>query len=190
MYVIDQVISEVQLKSKETRLCKYREVYKYIRYQHSIRKRGVEMTNNGYIIVFVKIFAAIVSAIAYTLYSSWKIYTPIAERLPDTDYFSFSGLFAINFAPNFIIFIILGVILSPMIDRFIYKKFGLKGFKGVLTILLAYLLLGVGGGALVSIFFYKMNFVYHYMVVSMCCVLIFLFFQTVFQFFLYRMVKH
>lgn len=148
------------------------------------------MTSNGYIIVFVKIFAAIVSAFAFTLYTSWKIYTPVAERLPDTDYSSFSGLFAINFAPNFIIFIILGVILSPMIDRFMYKKIGLKGVKGILTILLAYLLLGVGGGALVSIFFYKIHFVYHYIVVSMCSVLIFLFFQTVFQFFLYKMVKH
>ncbi|KOR89581.1 hypothetical protein [Paenibacillus solani] len=148
------------------------------------------MTYNGHIIVFVKIFAAIVSAIAFTLYSSWKIYTPVAERLPDTDYSSFSGLFAINFAPNFVIFIILGVILSPMIDRFIYKKFGLRGIKAILTILLAYLLLGVGGGALVSIFFYKFHFVYHYIVVSLCSVLIFLFFQTVFQIFLYKMVKH
>ncbi|MGG3279219.1 hypothetical protein [Paenibacillus solani] len=147
------------------------------------------MTNNGYIIVFVKIFAAIVSAIAYTLYSSWKIYTPLAERLPGTDYSSFSSLFAINFAPIFIIFIILGVILSPMIDRFIYKKFGLKGIRGILTILVAYLLLGVGGGAIVSIFFYKIHFIYHYILVSMCSVLIFLFFQTVFQFFLYKMVK-
>lgn len=90
--------------------------------------------------------AALLSVIAYTLFSSWRIYTPISERVPYVDYSSYSGIFAFNFVPNFFIFIILGLILSPMIDSAIYKRFNLKGIKGVLTIISAYLLLGVVSG--------------------------------------------
>lgn len=137
----------------------------------------------------MKIIAAIVSAIAATLYASWIIYTPINERLPHINYYSYSGIFAVNFVPNFFVFIIVGVILSPVIDSIVYKRFKLKGVKGLLTIILAYLLLGVVSGVMISIFFLRIHFISYYLSVSIFSAMIFLFFQTLLQFFFYRRRK-
>ncbi|NEU31234.1 hypothetical protein GN156_10625 [bacterium LRH843] len=140
------------------------------------------MPINGYKNVFIKIVSAIVSAITFSLYSSWIIYTPVSERLSEVGYHSFSGIFAVNFVPNFFVFIILGVILSPLIDRIIFRKFNLNGIKGILTIVLSYLLLGVVSGLLASIFFFNL----YYILVSILGAILFLFFQTVFHFVLFR----
>ncbi|MGO4888011.1 hypothetical protein ACJ2A9_09660 [Anaerobacillus sp. MEB173] len=74
------------------------------------------MLYKGYKFVFIKIIVAIVSAVAFSLYLSWGAYTPVAERIPNVGYYSFSGLFAFNFVPNFFIFLIIGVSLSSVID--------------------------------------------------------------------------
>ncbi|KAB2336274.1 hypothetical protein F7731_12345 [Cytobacillus depressus] len=147
------------------------------------------MSYTGYKLIFIKIIAAIVSAVAFSFGGAWQTYTPISERLPDIGYYSFSGLFAINFVPSFFIFIILGVILSPVIDSMIIKKFNLKGIKGILTMVLAYLLLGVVSGVIFSIFFFRIDFIINYIFISILGAMIFLFFQTVFQFGFYKLAK-
>lgn len=141
----------------------------------------------GFKYMFIKIIAAIVSIIALSLYGSWKTYTPVSERLSNVDYLSFSGIFAFNFVPIFFIFIILGVILSPLMDSIISKKFNLKGIKGLLTVVLAYLLLGVGSGIIISVFFFRLDFMINYISVSIICAMIFLFFQIVFQLFFFKL---
>jgi len=142
------------------------------------------MTINGYKKVFVKIISSIISAIIFSMYGSWKIYTPVSERLSDIEYQSYSGLFAFNFVPNFFIFIILGAILSPMMDNIIFKTFNLNGIKGVLPIVGAYILLGIFNGIIISILF-RHDYSIYYILVSVLGALIFLFFQMVFQFVLF-----
>ncbi|AOZ90775.1 hypothetical protein [Paenibacillus crassostreae] len=142
---------------------------------------------NGYKYIFIKIIAAIVSTIAFTLYGSWKTYTPLSERLYNVGYNSFSGLFAFNFVPFFFIFIILGVILSPMIDSIILSKFNIKGIKGILIIVLSYLFLGVISGIIISAFFFRLDGIINYISISIIGAMIFLFFQTLFQFLLFKL---
>lgn len=139
-----------------------------------------------YKFVFIKIMAAIISAIACTTYNSWTIYTPVSDRLTHTYYYSFMGIFAINFVPSFFIFMILGVILSPIVDSVIYRRFSVKGIKGILTIILAYLMLGMVGGMFVSLFFFKINFISYFIYVSMISAMVFLCVQSILQFCLYK----
>lgn len=139
-----------------------------------------------YKLVFVKIMAAIISAIASTAYNSWTIYTPVSDRLTHTYYYSFMGIFAINFVPSFFIFMILGVIVSPIVDSIIYRKFSVKGIKGILTIISAYLILGMVGGMFVSLFFFKINYISNFIYVSMVSAMVFLCVQSLLQFCLYK----
>ncbi len=120
--------------------------------------------------MFIKIISAVVSSIVLSLYG-------------------FSGSFAYNFAPNFFILIILGGILSPMADRMIYRKFKLKGIRGILTIILAYLVLGIINGVVTSFFFLSPNFVIYFIFISVISSMIFLFFQTIFQIGFYKIRK-
>lgn len=139
------------------------------------------MPFGSYKFMFIKIIAAIVSSIAFSLYRAWNIYTPVSERLSNVAYHSFSGIFAFNFVPNFFVFVILGVILSPMIDSIIFRKFRTKGIRGLLTVVVAYLMMGGVGGVLISLFFLSPHMMLKYISVSMRAAMIFLFFQIVFQ---------
>jgi hypothetical protein len=131
--------------------------------------------------VFIKIISAVFSAIVFTLFVSWNIYTPVSERLSNVGYHSFIELFAFNFVPNFFVFIIFGAILSPVIESVIFKKINLKGNKGLLKIVLTYILLGAICGIIVSALFFKFDFIINYIFISILGAIIFLFFQTVFQ---------
>lgn len=137
------------------------------------------MHSNSYKFMLIKCTAAIVSAIVFSLYSAWRVYTPVSERASDIGYHSFSVLFAFNFVPDFFIFIILGVILSPVMDSVILKSFNLKGFKGKMIIITAYLVLGIISGAIVTVFFLHTDFIFYYIFVSVTAAMIFLFFQIV-----------
>ncbi|KAB2336816.1 hypothetical protein F7731_10750 [Cytobacillus depressus] len=147
------------------------------------------MPLNGYKFVFVKIITAIVSAIVFSLASSWKGYTPISERGSDIGYYSFGGLFAFNFVPSIFTFFILGALLSPIVDGIVIKRFELKGIKGILTVIFAYVLLGVISGVLVSIFFLEIGFIFNFIFMAVVSSMIFLFFQTVLQFGLLKIAK-
>lgn len=142
-----------------------------------------------YKLIFIKIMAAMVSAIASTMYNSWTLYTPVSERLTNTYYSSYMGIFAINFVQNFFIFIILGVILSPLVDSIVHRRFSVKGIRGILTIIFAYLLLGVISGIVVSFFYMRINLLPYFVYVSVLSAMIFLCIQTVFQFCFYKLGK-
>ncbi|MCM3781885.1 hypothetical protein M3231_02760 [Neobacillus mesonae] len=143
----------------------------------------------GYKLHFNKTIAAIASAITSTLYSSWMIYTPVTERLPHIGYSSFSGIFAFNFVPLIFFFIVIGLMLSPLVDSVIYRRFDLKGIKGILTIALAYLILGALGGTILSIFFLGTDLILNHIITSILCVMLFLSFQTVIPFFFHKLIK-
>lgn len=131
--------------------------------------------------IFIKIVSAILSAIIFTLFVSWKIYTPVSERVPNVGYQSFIELFAFNFVPNFFIFIIFGAILSPVIEGLISKKFSLKEIKGVIEIVVTYILLGAICGIVVSALFFKFDYIINYIFISILGAMIYLFFQIAFQ---------
>lgn len=147
------------------------------------------MSLNGYKFIFVKIITAIVSAIVFSLASSWEGYTPISERASNIGYSSFGGLFAFNFVPSIFIFFILGAILSPIIDGIVIKRFELKGIKGILTVIFAYVLLGIISGVLLSIFFLEIGFTLNFIFMAVVSSMTFLFFQTVLQFGLLKIAK-
>lgn len=135
----------------------------------------------------VKSIAAVLSAVLYTLYVSWIMYTPESERLSNTAYSSYVGIFSFNFVPIFFIAIIMGPMLSPLMDRAIYKSFNLKGLGGMLIVISAYLMLGINVALLISFFFTGMRLVLSYIYMSLFISMIFLFIQTVFQFFVYKL---
>jgi hypothetical protein len=137
------------------------------------------MYSKGYKFILIKFIAAIVSAIVFSLYSSWRVYTPVPERAPDIGYHPFSVLFAFNVIPNFFIYIIMGLIMSPVIDSILMKNFRLKGTKGIITVIIAYLILGVIGGVVISLFFLRPDFMVFYISESMTAALIFLSVQSV-----------
>ncbi|UQZ32202.1 hypothetical protein C2I18_00725 [Paenibacillus sp. PK3_47] len=137
------------------------------------------MRSDGYRFMLIKFIAAIVSAIVFSLYNSWRVYTPVSERTMDVGYHSFSVLFAFNFVPDFFIFIIMGLILSPLFDSVILKRFSLNGMKGKFIIMTTYLILGVISGAIVTVFYLKTEFISYYILVSTTAAMIFLFFQIV-----------
>ena len=87
------------------------------------------MQRRGYKLTFIKIITAMVSSVIFSLYVSWRAYTPVANRIEDVYYYSFSGILAFNFVPNFFIFTILGVMLSSVIERIVFTKFNMKGLK-------------------------------------------------------------
>lgn len=144
------------------------------------------MRDHLYKRLFIKIAAAIVSAIALTLFISWTIYTPELERMADTAYTSYFGIFAFNFVPIVFMCIILGPILSPVTDGVLYRRFSMKGIRGVILLLLAYLLLGAACGIIVSMFFGQMSFMSGFIRTSMICAVVFLFFQMVLQAIFYK----
>ena len=145
------------------------------------------LNKKGYSLFMIKVIAAVMSAVLYTLYISWTIYTPISERLSNTAYYSFGGIFAINFVPTFFIAFIMGPMLSPLMDRAIYKSFNLKGLGGMLIVVSAYLVLGISTALLISLFFTGMRLVSSYIYMSLFISMIFLFIQTVFQFSIYKL---
>ncbi|MBU8906149.1 hypothetical protein KH400_06030 [Desertibacillus haloalkaliphilus] len=136
---------------------------------------------------------AIVSAVAFTFYLAWAAYTPVADRVSDVGYYSFSGLFAFNFVPVFFIFIILGVSLSLVIDRLVLHNFNLKGMRGILIMVTAYVVLGVISGVIVAVVFFGVNFInvslIKFLFLTIFGALIFLVVQTVFLFSFYKFAK-
>lgn len=160
-----------------------------IRKNDRSRERGTNMALNGYKFIFMKIITAFVSAIVFSLTSSLKGYTPLSERVSDIGYYSFGGLFAFSFVPSIFIFIILGAFLSPIVDGIVIKKFELKGIKGILTVIFAYVLLGIISGVIVSILFFEIDFIFNFIFMAVVCSMIFLFFQTLFQFGLLQIAR-
>lgn len=136
------------------------------------------MYKNGFKFFVIKILAAILSALAFSIFAAWRIYTPLADRLENIEYHSFSGLFAFNVVPNFFIFFILGIILSPVVDSIVLYYFSVKGIKGSLIMILAYLLLGVTGGIFISLFFLRTDYISYYISVSIVAAMIFLVIQS------------
>ncbi|MEK5061676.1 hypothetical protein BK126_22185 [Paenibacillus sp. FSL H7-0326] len=62
----------------------------------------------------------------------------------------------------------------------------MKGIRGVILLLLAYLLLGAACGIIVSMFFGQMSFMSGFIRTSMICAVVFLFFQMVLQAIFYK----
>ncbi|WDH83111.1 hypothetical protein [Paenibacillus urinalis] len=139
------------------------------------------MRDHHYNQLFIKIAAAIVSAIVLTLFISWTIYTPESERMADTAYTSYFGIFAFNFVPIFFICIIFGAMLSPVADGVLYRRFHMEGVRGVILLLIAYLLLGMVCGMIVSMFFGQISFMSGFIRTSIICAVVFLFFQILLQ---------
>ncbi|AOZ94499.1 hypothetical protein LPB68_21395 [Paenibacillus crassostreae] len=74
-----------------------------------------------------------------------------------------------------------------MIDSIILSKFNIKGIKGILIIVLSYLFLGVISGIIISAFFFRLDGIINYISISIIGAMIFLFFQTLFQFLLFKL---
>ncbi|MBT2687098.1 hypothetical protein J7I93_02755 [Bacillus sp. ISL-47] len=136
---------------------------------------------------YIKLLSAVISALAFSLAASWITFTLAGERLSNVEYHSFSGLFAFNFIPAFFIFIVLGVIISPLIDRILVKLYSLTGIEGFVRVVLAYLFLGIMSGIIVSLFFFRLDFILFYISVSILCSMVFLLVQTMLQFFIRKL---
>ncbi|WP_128102062.1 hypothetical protein [Paenibacillus sp. DCT19] len=144
------------------------------------------MYAKDYRYIGMKIIAVFVSTLILSLYGSWRAYTPESDRVSDVGYYSFGGILAIQVVPIFFVFIILGVILSPFIDTMIFNKFHSKGVKGLITFVIAYLLLGVVGGIMISIFFRRVDSILFFSTLSITGSMIFLVVQFVLQGIFYK----
>ncbi|MCG7376375.1 hypothetical protein MH215_05175 [Paenibacillus sp. ACRSA] len=144
------------------------------------------MYAKDYRYIGMKIIAIFVSTLILSLYGSWRAYTPEPDRVSDVGYYSFGGIFAIQVVPLFFVFIILGLIVSPFVDTMIFNKFHSKGVKGLLTFIVAYLLLGVVSGIIVSIFFRRVESVLFFITISILGAMIFLFVQLAIQGIFYK----
>lgn len=152
------------------------------------------MQHRGYKLTFIKIIAAMVSSVIFSLYVSWRAYTPVAERIADVYYYSFSSIFAFNFVPNFFIFTILGVMLSSVIERIVFTKFNMKGIKGILILTSAYILLGIISGVLIGVFLFGVHsiinvYMLSFLTLTILGALLFLFVQTIFVYGIYKFAR-
>ncbi|WP_145047607.1 hypothetical protein [Paenibacillus xylanexedens] len=139
------------------------------------------MYAKDYRYIGMKIIAVFVSTLILSLYGSWRAYTPESDRVSDVGYYSFGGIFAIQVVPLFFVFIIIGLMVSPFIDTMIFNKFHSKGVKGLLTFVIAYLLLGVVSGIMISIFFRRVDSILFFSTLSTTGAMIFLVVQLVLQ---------
>ncbi len=139
------------------------------------------MVRKGNSLFMIKVIAAMLSAVISTIYFSWRIYTPLSERLSTTEYSPFIGIFAFNFVPIFFISIIMGPMLSPVMDRIIYKRFNLTGLRSMLIVVFSYLLLGMVSAILVSLIFSGTTLFFSYISISLWNSMVFLFIQKIFQ---------
>ncbi|WP_338543803.1 hypothetical protein [Paenibacillus tundrae] len=139
------------------------------------------MYAKDYRYIGMKIIAVFVSTLILSLYGSWRAYTPESDRVSDVGYYSFGGIFAIQVVPLFFVFIIIGLMVSPFIDTMIFNKFHSKGVKGLLTFVIAYLLLGVVSGIMISIFFRRVDSILFFSTLSITGAMIFLVVQLVLQ---------
>ncbi|MDQ0171518.1 hypothetical protein [Paenibacillus tundrae] len=144
------------------------------------------MYAKNYRYIGMKMIAVFVSTLILSLYGSWRAYTPESDRISDIGYYSFGGIFAIQVVPLFFVFIILGLMVSPLIDAMIFSKFHSKGVKGLLTFVIAYLLLGVVSGIITSIFFRRVESILFFSTISIIGAMIFLFVQLALQGIFYK----
>ncbi|KQY94693.1 hypothetical protein ASD24_03885 [Paenibacillus sp. Root52] len=144
------------------------------------------MYAKDYRYIGMKIIAVFVSTLILSLYGSWRAYTPESDRVSDVGYYSFGGIFAIQVVPIFFVFIILGIMLSPFIDTMIFNKFHSEGVKGLITFVIAYLLLGVVSGIMISIFFRRVDSILFFSTLSITGSMIFLVVQLVLQGIIYK----
>lgn len=152
------------------------------------------MQHRGSKLTFIKIIAAMVSSVIFSLYVSWRAYTPVAERIADVYYYPFYGIFAFNLVPIFFIFTILGVMLSFVIERIVFTKFNMRGVKGILTLTSAYISLGIISGILIGVFFLGVHsiiniYMLRFLSLTIFGALLFLFIQTIFVFGVYKLAR-